>query len=365
MKRSRKISGRCLGVITPAGLVETQRRLQPIGQNNHSVPIIDDVLHVGGPIFFWQRTKQLRQRLQKYFPDLWEMIYVTVLLRTEWEPVFKRLPMHFESSLLAEMFPDVSFGPIETSSFLKDLGKQRQAISDFMKADISDKGAFILFDGHRLITSSKTMEFAELGYDSKRRYMPQTTLMYEFSLGETAGMPVYYKQFVGSTPDVSAFSDILKESQIANSSCTVVGDKGFASEADFDLLVERGLQYIIPIRRGSATVKSELPLLPNSFEDVFSFNGRAIQAHKIEGNNFNVFLYYDAQLYANELADAVYRGEQDNNTRQQKIEAEQKRRLKGRGMLTQEELNALNLGTWLSYTMIFPRWVLLPFVRTG
>lgn len=341
IKRSRKISGKCLGVITPQGLVKTMRRLRPVGEAAAKSVVIDDVLHVGGPIFFWQRTAQLRERLRRHFPDLWKAIYATVLLRTEWEPTFKRLPMHFESSLLAGMFPDLSFGPAENAALLRNLGKHRQAMSDFMKEDIADKSVFILFDGHRLISSSETMEFAELGYDSKRRFMPQINLMYVFSLDDTVGTPIYYKQFIGSTPDVSAFSDVLKESGIANSTCTIVADKGFASDADFELLDERNLQYIIPIRRGNAVTKSMLPLQHTSFEDVFSYNGRAIQAHKIAKDDFNVFVYFDAQLYANELADSVLRGEKDNNTRQKKIDTEMTRRSKGKGKLTQEELDEL------------------------
>ena len=189
--------------------------------------------------------------------------------------------MHFESSLLAGMFPDLSFGPAENAALLRSLGKHRQAMSDFMKEDIADKSVFILFDGHRLISSSETMEFAELGYDSKRRFMPQINLMYVFSLDDTVGTPVYYKQLIGSTPDVSAFSDVLKESGIANSTCTIVADKSFASDADFELLDERNLQYIILIRRGNAVIKTMLPVQRTSFEDIFSYNGRAIQAHKI------------------------------------------------------------------------------------
>ena len=341
IKRSRKISGKCLGVITPQGLVKTMRRLRPIGEAAAKSVVIDDVLHVGGPIFFWQRTAQLRERLRRHFPDLWKTIYATVLLRTEWEPTFKRLPMHFESSLLAGMFPDLSFGPAENAALLRSLGKHRQAMSEFMKEDIADKSVFILFDGHRLISSSETMEFAELGYDSKRRFMPQINLMYVFSLDDTVGTPVYYKQFIGSTPDVSAFSDVLKESGIANSTCTIVADKGFASDAGFELLDERNLQYIIPIRRGNAVTKTMLPLQRNSFKDIFSYNGRAIQAHKIAKEDFNVFVYFDAQLYANELADSVLRGEKDNNTRQKKIDAEMTRRSKRKGRLTQEQIDEL------------------------
>ena len=341
VKRSRKISGKCLGLITPNGLIKTTRRLCKVSPWSSASFTVDDVLHVGGPVFFFERTSSLRERLCRHFPDLWKLIYVSALLRLEYEPVFKRLPMHYESSFLACMFPDLSFGPAERSALLQELGKHRQAMCEFMKEDLSDKNVFILFDGHRLISSSQSMEYAELGYDSKRRFMPQINLMYVFSLDSENGSPVYYKQFVGSTPDVSAFSDILKESGIAHNTCTIVADKGFASENDFALLDERELQYIIPIRRGNEYTKALLPINHTSFEEVFTYNGRAIQAHKIEENGFNVFVYYDAILYANELSDCIDRAEKDNNSRQKQIELENTRRNRGKGRLSDDELKAL------------------------
>ena len=70
LKRSRKISGKCLGAITPTGLVQSQRRMQRVDTPRPTVP--NDVLHVGGPIFFWSRTAALRDRLRKHFPYLWK-----------------------------------------------------------------------------------------------------------------------------------------------------------------------------------------------------------------------------------------------------------------------------------------------------
>ena len=43
----------------------------------------------------------------------------------------------------------------------------------------------------------------------------------------------------------------------------------------------------------------------------------------------NVFVFFDAQLYANELADAVERGEKTNNTNAVKLDSEMKRCAKG------------------------------------
>lgn len=340
IKRSRKISGKCLGKITSDGLVATKRRLVdekktfPVGQ-------ISDVVEAGAVLYFWERTASLRERLKEYFPDLWEKLYVAAVLRAIKEPRFRRLQAHYETSLLAHLIPDLSFDPLSNSSLLQTLGRRRETISRFMREDVNKRDVFILFDGHRLITSSKTMELAELGYDSKRRFKPQVNLLYVYTLGNDTSMPVYYKQFLGSTPDISAFSDVLEESGISSCQYTVIADKGFASEEDFNALAEKKLSYVIPIKRGSKLVEPYLPLTDDCFSDLFMYNGRAIKSFKIEGNEFNVFVYLDTQLYANELADAAERTERKNEQNDAKVQKELQRREKGVGKLTEEQMDLL------------------------
>ena len=75
IKRSRKKSGSILGKITPEGLVPSKRAAQP--QSIH----IDDVAEVATPVFFWDRTREIRSKLIEYFPDIWEWIYVAAFLR--------------------------------------------------------------------------------------------------------------------------------------------------------------------------------------------------------------------------------------------------------------------------------------------
>ena len=338
IKRSRKVSGKCLGKITPEGLVPTRRRLTPVAQLPAEPA---DTVEAGATVFLWRRTTNLRERLQKHFPDMWRPIYVIALLRLLKDPRFKRLQMHYEYSLLSHVLPGQSFSASSNAALLKNLGARREAIRNFMHEDVARKSVFIMFDGHRLVTSSKTMPFAELGYDSKRRYMPKINLLYIYSLGDGYGSPVYYKQFVGSTPDVAAFSNMLEESGITNTDCTIIADKGFASEADFELLQDRDLKYVIPIRRGNRFVKPLLPLNPRSYQDLFTYNGRAIQALRIDDEGFSVFVYFDAQLYANELADATERGEKLNGTLELKCNREMERRSKGQGRLTDEELEQI------------------------
>lgn len=88
----------------------------------------------------------------------------------------------------------------------------RGSIRSYMQEMVAEHERFLLFDGHRILSASHTVDNAEWGYDSKMRYKPQINLLYMFTMGGEIGYPVYYKQDLGSTLDVSAFSDILKES---------------------------------------------------------------------------------------------------------------------------------------------------------
>lgn len=74
---------------------------------------------------------------------------------------------------------------------------------------------------------------------------------------------------------------------------------------------------------------------------MFPFNGRAIQALKIVEASFNVSVFFETQLYANDLADVIERGEKINNTNAVKLDSEMKRCAKGTFRLTNEEFQAL------------------------
>ena len=68
-KRSQKISGKCLGKITPDGLVPTKRRLTSEEPTQISNPMPantpSDVVEVGGSLFLLGRTNEMLTRLQK------------------------------------------------------------------------------------------------------------------------------------------------------------------------------------------------------------------------------------------------------------------------------------------------------------
>lgn len=335
IKRSKKKSGKILGKITEKGFIQSKKKVDI--DNCYK----NDIVEIGASNYFINMTTDILELLKKHFPNMWKEIYVLALIRAIFDNRFRRVNTHYEDSILSYIYPNLNFDPKHIATLLQQLGRQRNKISDYMEEAMEDNDRFILIDGHRLISSSSTVENAELGYDSKRRYKPQINLIYMFSIGGNTGTPVYYKQFIGSTPDVTAFSDILKESHNYGKECTIVADKGFASEDDFKLLDYNSLNYIIPLKRKSLYAKNHIPNSPIEYMEGFTFNERAIQSKTVNYDDFNIHIFFDADLFAQELADLTVRTEKKNNTTEIKRTKEEERRDKNKGKLTHEELNSL------------------------
>ena len=201
-KRSRTRSGAMLGKITADGFVPKKVSIEKAGLGN-------DVVEMGMTRFLYERTAAMRCRLKEHFPDIWEKIYVTALLRTSQDNRFRRLQLNYEDSILYYMYPNLSFSGASMTSLLDVLGRRREAIRMFMQEDVREGESFLLCDGRRLISASKTLENAEPGYDSRQRYKPQVNVLYMFTLGKDTGSAAFYKQYAGSTQDTTAFRDIM------------------------------------------------------------------------------------------------------------------------------------------------------------
>ena len=298
----------------------------------------------------------MRSRLQKYFPDLWEGIYAAAVIRALYDCRFRRLQLHYEDSILSYLYPGLSFMPNAVAEFLNTLGRMRGAIRGYMQEMVAEHERFLLFDGHRLLSASHTVDNAECGYDSKMRYKPQINLLYLFTMGGETGHPVYYNQYLGSTLDVSAFSDILRESAAHAENCTIVADKGFASDDGFTLLEECGLNYVIPLKRGNRFVKGHIPASPFGYEEAFSFNGRGIHSLTIPKEGFNIHLFLDTDLLAQEIADITKRTEKKNNAMELKKSREMARREKGKGVLRMKNWQPWNPSRFRKHMQTKRKW---------
>ena len=339
IKRSRKVSGRCLGKITPDGLVPSVSRAERAERARAAE--VSDVVEVGASTLAWSLTADMRERLARLLPERWRAVYALAVVRAVREPALRRSAAHLEDSALYEALGRPSLSPASISALLRGLGRDRATVCDYMRESLSEDSRLLLFDGHRILSASRGSDLAELGYDSKMRFRPQLNLVYAFSVGEGGGEPAYYKRYSGGTTDVTAFADLLAEAGAWGADCLAVGDKGFASEDDFALLSDLGIPYVVPLKRGNRFVAGKVPAGPAGWDDAFTYNGRAVMCLTLPQEGFDVHLFLDTELFHHEMSDATARLEGANDRRAARAESERMRRSRGSGRLTDEQLAEL------------------------
>jgi hypothetical protein len=264
-------------------------------------------------------------------------LYVIALLRILYGKSFKRVALNYESSYISNLYPDLSLSSDTINGMLKDVGRDRDGIKKFMDFYTRDNGSFILFDGHRIISSSKDLDKTEEGYDSTSSYSVLINLIYMFSLDEMGSYPKYYKQYIGSAADVSAFQDIINESNIKDADATIIADKSFGDTDDFDLIENSNLNYIISLQRDNLETKGTIPASISEYKDAFIYHDRNIHYFTSTTEDYNIHLYLDGSLHSAELKDVIRRTEKKNNSIEIKRDREIKKREQDK-FFTGEEL---------------------------
>ncbi len=333
-KKKRKKSGAMIGTLTPSGLV-------PKGVKIDSSALMQiENLEYGTSQFLYEASSHIIERLRKCFPRRWKELFAMAFLRCTEQSPFKRMGYYYSTSYLSQLLGNLSLSPAAVTKLLKEIGTDRGSIKQFMQADLDESG-IIMIDGHRIITHSESLEFARLGYDSKMRYLPQINLIYLFRVSGEGRLPVYYKQFSGDVPDVSTFDDILHDVRLQKHEVTLIADKGFGSETNFELIVDSGLSYIIPLKRNTAQI-GKRPEHLGDYDQIFNYRGHPIYGKTYIRDNCQVYLYYDTALASNETADLVDRLNKKNATAEHARKKEEARRSKGKGRLSDVQLKKLS-----------------------
>lgn len=331
-KRNHKVSGKMLGKITPQGFVPRKEKV--------AVSEFTSIQNVeyGASTYLYQSNRRMLSLLKRYFPNSWQKIFSMAVLRCLGESTLKRIANAYEESWLSILFGDLHMSKSQLCKDMRELGRGRASICSYMRNTLEGYQGFLLIDGHRLISESKGLPFAQFGCDSRMRYSRQINLLYMFGHSERGCMPLYYKQFAGSVPDCMALPDISMESGIKGQNITVIADKGFCAEDDFAALVGSGLKYIIPLKRNTREIDEIPPGRPEYYEKIFNYQQRSVFCKHYDRDGYVVYLYYDMQLAMQETNDAIDRQEKKNNANAIELEQEAKRRSKGRKKLSDEEI---------------------------
>ena len=215
-------------------------------------------LEYGATAFLLGLTASMRSRLAALFPDCWREIFDMAFLKCKEQSRFRRMDFHYGTSFIVQCLDSLSFSAGRITALLRRIGTDRGAIREYMKENLPSSG-LVMFDGHRLLSGSGTLEYARIGYDSRCRFLPQVNLLHMFSVRGLVKLPVYYKQYAGDVPDVSAFSNIVTDAGVRNRAVIIIADKGFESELNVALLDDASLGYCSPCAAGAPTSRKSRP----------------------------------------------------------------------------------------------------------
>ena len=295
--RAQKKTGKYLGRITEEGLI-------PPRKQQEQTPLAITTMEYGASNVLYELGDEIYRKLKERFPREADTIFSLAILRVIERCPYKRAAFLYEKSFLSEIFGKQPLSGASISGFLRTLGQDREKIVGFMKEFMSGTEN-ILFDGTNIITKSEGLEINRLGYNSHRQYDPQINLLYAFSAEKR--LPVYYRVVSGNIRDVTSFSQAVNESGISD--MVVIADKGFGSEANFEMLEERGLKYIVPLRRNNGLFIRDRLKAGNrdAFDGYFMFNGRVIWYYSYEVDGKRLVVYLDNDLKNEEEKDYIRR----------------------------------------------------------
>lgn len=304
-KRSRRKTGRSLGRITPEGLQTRVSREAPQEAMLHRLSQVV-VKEYGVCYFIEHGLKEYVQVLAKYFPQNWQTLVALAYCRLVFQSSIRQMPFHVGHSYLSELYPQLALTDKKISLALRDLGRDRAAVSRFMQQSIAP-GEHILIDMTNIPSKSSHIALAQPGYNSEWNFEPQFNLLYIYST--QLQMPAFYRLVPGNIREVRAMSLTLRDSGVKN--CILIADKGFHSKANIEELLEEKIHFIIPLRRDNTLINYELASENKlkTKDNYFAFQKRYIwyKTYELPDSDLCICLFLDDSLKNQEQSDYLNR----------------------------------------------------------
>lgn len=290
LKRARKITKSYIGRITPDGLHKPEYRIKQA----------TTCKECGASLFLVRENKEIVERLKKYFPVRWKEIFVLSVLRLLYRSPLKHMGFYYQDSWLSEEYKEASLSKNSIHQILESTGREREAIVEFLRS-FNSGCENLLIDITHIFSSSGGMFLAEKGYNREFDFSPQVNLLFIFSYDQR--LPIFYRILPGNVRDVSTLKVSIEESGVRD--VVIIGDKGFYSDSNRELLNREGLRYILPLKRNNSLIDYEILKVgqKRGFEGYFKYRDRYIWYYRRMCKGFDVWIYLDERLKREEEQD--------------------------------------------------------------
>lgn len=299
-KRAIKKTGKCVGAIyEDKGLIPSKSKASV------DLEKIDFNPKVFGAFYlFKDMVKLWEESLKRHFPDYWQQIICMVYARLFKRSPIKNMNFFYEKSMLSNYFEKLEFSDKKISSILKEIGNCQDVFESFMREFINDEDV-VMVDATPIFTKSKNIHEARLGYNNKKQWITQVNLMYLYSSKYLA--PLFFKLSAGDIREVKTFQHALWSSGIKNA--VIIGDKGFTSRTNLEIMEEGDFNYILPLKRNDSFIDySDIPTSKALTSKYFKFKDKYIWYYSKEiENGRRVTVYIDDNLKLSEEHDYLDR----------------------------------------------------------
>jgi transposase len=268
IKRSRKITERFLGKITPQGIIKP--KLQTLKENLQQITVKE----YAATQFTLTQCNDIIEQLQTHYIEEWQQITTFALTRLFHQSPLKNVQTHYAQSHLSDALSDAQVSPESLSKLVRDIGTRRECMVKFMKNFI--QGDQVVIDLTHVFSLSESVISATFGHNGQGEYLPQVNIALLLSLEKK--MPSFFRLVPGSIRGVSAVVDSVKEAHLTGA--LLIGDKGIYSMSNVEFLEDNqtNMKYIFPLKRNSTSI-SYAPIRSGDkkkFDGYFQFEQRVI-----------------------------------------------------------------------------------------
>lgn len=299
-KRSVKKTGKCLGTISEQdGLKPSKGRYI---ENIKDMALSPKVF--GAYSLFSDISKEWEAPLKKYFPDIWKQILCMAYTRLFKHSPIKNMPFYYEQSFYSEHYKELAFSDKTISKILKEIGLNQGITEQFMREFIPSN-ELILIDATPIFNKSDNIAEAKLGYNNKKQWDNQVNLLYLYS--KDSSLPLFYRLSPGDVREVRTLELALLTAGISDA--VIVGDKGFTSKLNIEIIEKNELKYILPLKRNDSLVDyAEINAGKTRMQSFFKFKNRYIwYSTKTLDSNKRITIFLDDQLRVSEEHDYLER----------------------------------------------------------
>jgi transposase len=300
-KKSVKVTGKYIGVVTPDGIKPKKQ------QFDDSKPVFS--MEYGATAFIESIAGDIREGLITHFGEkIGHQIWITSTSRLFSPCPFRRVEEHYQTSWMSKVFPNLPLSKGSITNLIDHVGNNRAECAAFMR-DMLQPAPYLLIDGSRVVSKSEGISRALPGHNKNNKYLPQLNQIHIATVSEFGDcIPGFYRNVSENTPDMSAFELTLEDAGLEEG--IILADNGFASTVNFDEFEnpELHLKYVIPLKRNT----TEIDLAVTEFNEHFTYHKRAISAHMDDKGKYRVYTFQDAYMRAKEFSDSIYRIENAN-----------------------------------------------------